>query len=87
MTTPEETAHWQHLARLEREHASAQLVEMAQLVITEIKNEWLYQTGQFSRVASPPTLYPPQGSMHGPLRDAMFQLADALAAYRRTEQP
>ena len=57
--------HQEHQRQVERDDAVAQLVAAVVITVKEIKNEWLYQTGQFSRVESPPANYPPQGSMHG----------------------
>ena len=43
-----------------------------------LEQEWLYQTGQFSRVATPPSNYPPQGSVHGSCMKVMQQLDAAI---------
>ena len=50
-----------------------------------LTTEWLYQTGQFSRVAVPPTNYPPQGSVHGDTHNAMGVLKAAIALARGVE--
>lgn len=57
-----------HLAAL----AMYKALEAAQEALS---NEWLYQTGQFHR---PAALYPPQGSVHGSVGDAMAVITTAL---------
>lgn len=61
-----------------------QQLEALKACIEAIDNEWLYQTGQFSRIASPPSNYPPQGSTHGDLYEAK---AKAQAAIEKAEDP
>ena len=62
--------------------AAPQMLAALELAEKALSNEWLYQTGQFSR---PTANYPPQGSVHGSLGDAMPIIRQAIAAARGQE--
>lgn len=59
--------------------AAPALLEACQAAYEANATEWLYQTGQFSRRASPPSNYPPQGSVHGAVGEANELLSAAIA--------
>lgn len=61
---------------------NAELLEACAAAYEANKNEWLYQTGQFSRIANPPSNYPPQGSVHGGLVEANRLLRAAIEKAR-----
>ena len=63
-----------------------QLVEALEACIEAIDNEWLYQTGQFSRRETPPSNYPTQGSVHGDLHEARGKARDAIKAAATTKE-
>ena len=54
------------------------VITAARRLIKESRNEWLYQTGQLSRRANPPSQYPPQGSVWGAMADAANDLEALL---------
>ncbi len=69
------------IARGERLNVPQEPTDMTKALdacIRAIDNEWLYQTGQFSRLESPPSNYPAQGSVHGDLNDARATAQAAL---------
>ena len=58
--------------------AAPELLEALRACVEASENEWLYQTGQFSRRESPPRDYPNQGSIHGSLYDAKVKAHEAI---------
>jgi hypothetical protein len=54
------------------------LLNACEVAFEALKHEWLYQTGQFSRIADPPSNYPPQGTVSGKAGDAMPVLRVAI---------
>lgn len=52
------------------------MLEVCEKAREAMSNEWLYQTGQFCR---PQSTYPPQGSVHGSLVEAMEDIRQVLA--------
>jgi len=72
-------------------------VAIPQSVLTQVRKaleaaenaatqEWLYQTGQFSRVANPPSNYPPQGSVCAELGDLVGIVQSALQALKESDE-
>lgn len=59
------------------------LIEALEEFLDASTNEWLYQTGQFSREEVPPSNYPSQGSIHGGLAEAGKRARTVLASRGR----
>ena len=54
-----------------------ELIEACNIALDAIAEEWLFQTGQYSRKENPPHDYPPRGVI-GSLHDAQEVLAKAI---------